>query len=212
MTVGALILTSPGDKEAHLPGVDKDLSNIKRHFNKQSIEIHDAIYHNKFKRNDALSAIQEFFSEGNFSTYIIYYSGHGVGGGGKSKGNWAFNDGNISCGDVLGYWRQYAEPSECILIIISDSCYSAQWNQYLKKSDTSDCRCIHILGSSGPDDTSGDSEDDGGDFTYNFVNAHPQKQLKTPACTITKHGNKVVQDICFLHVWHYLSGLLPRTK
>ena len=203
----ALILASPGDGHNKLKGVEKDISTMKRLFENEGVTIHDAIYQINFKQRHALRAIEELFSRRDFKTYLIYYSGHGEDDDGSKTGNWVFIDGTLSCGNVLDCWKRSGKQNESRLVIISDSCYAGKWNRYIKTADTRDCYYIHVLAATGEDESSGDS-DDGGNFTKDFANPHPENQLTTKCCALTKKRGIVTQEKCYGNTWSYLTGHL----
>jgi len=124
--------------------------------------------------------IRAFFNEeiANTSYYIIYYAGHGM----EFGGSWFINEEEtFHFFDLYDIWTRKSKhnrPNNVRLLLILDSCYSAEWVKLLQLYQTQ-IQDVAIQ-ASGPDIVN--ELRDGGHFTTNWINwllDTPNPQLLT---------------------------------
>lgn len=126
-------LTNKCGKEIKLDVVEyeRDFSELERNLKERDIKVF-ASYPPQIKcqKEDVIISLKNFFNS-NAKTFIIYWCGHGEIG----SGDWTFSFGKILKPDELFklFIDSNAGQMNKPLILISDSCYSGNWINEIKK-------------------------------------------------------------------------------
>lgn len=128
-------------KFGNLPGLIKDVEDIEKLFQKQSIKVQKAFKNPKQNplKEQVLKELELLFSEKTTTFKIIYYTGHGT----AENGSWCFEKypeqtsrDYLSFKELETLWKnRQNKSSEQKLIIISDSCHSGYFVSQNESTD-----------------------------------------------------------------------------